>query len=219
MADLLPKERLQPSLLDRLIDANPKGKVSAAGEMRSDSGSPASENGDRSGREEDSAQGNGAASQQTRPAAANEKADEEREPYFWSVSKLRQSVIRDLEWLLNTGNLELSEDLSAYPYAAGSVINYGIPDLVGGSLSGFDKGKLERRVREAIWNFEPRILKHSLKVRIHARDRSQSRNALSMEIEGEVWSQPVPLHVFLQAEVNVETGKVNFSQTATPGSG
>ncbi len=209
MADLLPKERLQPSLLDRLIDANPKGRKIVPARTQNATGAPDTNGG--------AAEASGAGPEAAQTAGRPQQAGGDRESNFWSASKLRQSVIRDLEWLLNTGNIERSEDLSAYPYAAGSVINYGIPDLVGGSLSGFDRGQLERCVREAIWNFEPRILKKSLKVRIIDKNGTPSRNALSLEIEGEVWSQPVPLHVYLQAEVNVETGKVNFKQAATPG--
>src|SRR5262245_50130353 len=48
---------------------------------------------------------------------------------FASVKQLRESVVRDLGWLLNCVRLSSVQDLSAHPYAARSVLNFGLPDL------------------------------------------------------------------------------------------
>ena len=58
MAELSPKERLQPSLLDRLTDDEP------------------------------------------------DEQEESRDRRVLSMSQLRQSVLRDVGWLLNTRSLE-----------------------------------------------------------------------------------------------------------------
>ncbi len=73
MHEIASRERLQPSLLDRLTDAAPE---------------------------------------QTR---------ETFEQQTLGMQQLRQAVLRDLAWLLNTTNLAATEDLSAY--AAGGEVH------------------------------------------------------------------------------------------------
>jgi type VI secretion system protein ImpF len=118
-------------------------------------------------------------------------------------------VIRDLGWLLNTDNLESSrQDLSEYPEVARSVLNYGIPTLSGLTTTGFRVAELEQRIRQAIWDFEPRILRESVIVKASVSDSRMSKNAVTFEIQGELWAQPLPLHLYLQTDVDLETGNV-----------
>lgn len=132
---------------------------------------------------------------------------ESREKRVLSLTKLRQSVNRDLEWLLNTGCLETIQDLSDYPYVKQSVLNFGIPDLTGTTASNADRSTLQRYLRQAILAFEPRILKTSLKVRARA---SGEHNTIIFEIEGELWAQPVPEHLYLKTILDLELGKVEI---------
>ena len=67
MAELTVKERLQPSLLDRLTDDEPDKNV------------------------------------------------ESRDRRVISLERLRECVMRDLGWLLNTGKLSQVQNLDAYP--------------------------------------------------------------------------------------------------------
>ena len=159
MAELTPKERLQPSLLDRLTDDQPTEKV------------------------------------------------ESREQRVLSLSKLRQSVNRDLGWLLNTGCLEAIQDLSTFPQVKQSVLNFGIPDLTGTTASNADRPTLERYLRQAILTFEPRILKRSLRVRVKA---GGNHNTIIFEIEGELWAQPLPEHLYLKTVLDLELGSVEI---------
>lgn len=76
------------------------------------------------------------------------------------LSRLRS----DLSTLLNTSGLPGSLNLSATPHAANSVINYGIGNIAGQTLSGLAPQTLERRIRQAIFTYEPRITRHSLQV-------------------------------------------------------
>ncbi|MCU0715310.1 MAG: type VI secretion system baseplate subunit TssE [Pirellula sp.] len=167
MAELTQKEKLQPSLLDRLTDDSPQ------------------------------------------------EALESRENRVLSLQRLRECVLRDLGWLLNTENHEAVEDLSDYPKVASSVINYGIPTLSGLTASGLDLKKLEGDVRSAIIHFEPRILKDSLFVRALNSSDLMSRKTLSFEIQGELWAQPVPLKMYLRTELDLETGAVSIAENPT----
>ncbi len=128
-----------------------------------------------------------------------------------SLHRLREVVLRDLEWLLNSVNLTSTEDLDDFPHIARSVLNYGTPDLAGHTTSGVDVAQLERLLQQSIQDFEPRILRKTLKVRVHVDDEKMSRNALTLDIEGEMWSQPVPLHLYLKTEIDLETGNVTVA--------
>jgi type VI secretion system protein ImpF len=164
MADLTPNERLQPSLLDRLTDSNPKGEK------------------------------------------------ESREERVLSVRQLRKSVHRDLEWLLNAGRLETTEDLSEYPEVRHSVLNYGIPDLAGTTAGSMDVYQLEQILRQAILDFEPRILPHNLRVQVTRNETEMSTNSISLEIEGEIWGQPLPEHLYLKTVLDLELGVFQFPE-------
>jgi type VI secretion system protein ImpF len=164
MAELTQKERLQPSLLDRLIDDDPTSRV------------------------------------------------ESREQRVFAMAKLRELVLRDLAWLLNCESLENIEDLDAFPYVKRSVVNFGVPALSGTTLSGTNLAKLERRVLDAVSVFEPRILGDSVAVRAYKTDSEMSKKSLSIEIEGELWAQPIPLRLFLRTEVDLDTGTVTVKE-------
>jgi type VI secretion system protein ImpF len=159
LAELTPKEHLQPSLLDRLTDLN--------------------------------------------PARETDTTDER----VMSLRRLRESVIRDLEWLLNTGCLGITEELAGYPEVRRSVLNYGIPDIAGGSSSGKDRVRMERELRQAILDFEPRILPGTLKVSVTINEEEMSANTLIFEIQGELWWQPLPERFYLKTTLDVELGK------------
>lgn len=164
MPELTHKERLQPSLLDRLTDDEPEAKV------------------------------------------------ESRDKRVLSQEKLRASVLRDLTWLFNTTQLSALEDLSAYPETAKSVLNFGMPDLAGHTLTSIDVTELEQLLRQAIWNFEPRLTQRSVRVRLTVDDNEMSHNSMSFVIEAELWSQPLPLQLYLRTEIDFEDGDVRVAE-------
>ncbi len=161
MAELSQKERLQPSLLDRLTDDNPSVQT------------------------------------------------ESRDKRVLSMLKLRESVLRDVTWLLNSDSLESVVDLTAYPEVAKSVLNYGVKDLAGQTSSGANIAAIEKELRNAIANFEPRILPTTLSVEVF-KSEEMNQHAISYDIEGSLWSQPLPLHLYLRTEINKITGDVNL---------
>lgn len=165
MAELLPQEKLQPSLLDRLTDDEP---------------------------------GN---------------TQESRNQRVLSLARLHQAVKRDLAWLLNTTSLSASQPLDAYPLVARSVVNYGGPDLTGVSVASLDLKELERLLRQAIWDYEPRLLRQSVKVTVSRTDE-MTRCALVFYVEGELWAQPLPQRLFLKTEIDLETGNVTITDAA-----
>lgn len=159
MAELTSRERLQPSLLDRLTDDEP--------------GNP------------------------------QESADRR----VLSLTQLKASVLRDLAWLFNTTALLDPEDAAAMP-AFSSTVNYGLPALAGQTASSVDIARVEQLLCDAICAFEPRILRNSLRVKAQLEYDQMNHNALSFEIEGDLWAQPMPLRLLLKTQLDLETGHV-----------
>lgn len=165
MAELTPRERLLPSLLDRLTDDSP-GEVSEARERRAE-----------------------------------------------TMVQLRSATLRDLEWLLNTSNIESELDLSEYPELENSVINYGLPNLSGSTATNVDFGLLENNIRKAIQAFEERILQDTVRVTSVLSDDAVHGNSVTFKIEGTLWGNPLPEPLFLRTEVDLEIGEVLLKES------
>ena len=164
MAELAPRERLQPSLLDRLTDDEPDRQAEA------------------------------------------------RERRIMSMRSLREGVLRDLAWLLNTTNLTSVSERFRLPHVANSVLNYGLPDLSGASLAGMNTTDLERAIRQAIWDFEPRLIRSSVSVR--AVPTLDSITRITFEIEADMWAQPYPERLYIKTELDLDQAHISLAETS-----
>jgi len=164
MAELAPRERLQPSLLDRLTDDHP------------------------------------------------EQAVEARERRVMSVRSLREGVLRDLAWLLNTTNLTSVSERFRLPHIASSVLNYGMPDMSGASLAGMNTNDLERAIRQAIWDFEPRLIRSSVSVK--ALPTLDSITRITFEIEADMWAQPYPERLYIKTELDLDQAHISVAESS-----
>lgn len=155
-----------------------------------------------------------------------DEASEGREKRVLTERQLRQAVLRDLGWLLSTANLESrfehgemsdvtrqSLDAETFPEVARSVLNYGSVPVAGLGLSGIDTALLEQRVRQAILTFEPRLLADSVTIKTLAAREQMSLNALVFTIDANLWAQPLPLHLYIRTEIDVETGETRLRET------
>ena len=140
------------------------------------------------------------------------RREESRDARVIGAQRLRECVIRDLSWLLNCTHAQASQPLDDSPQVAASVLNYGIPDLAGTAASGLDLAGIERRLREAILTFEPRLIADTLQVRVQRDATRMDRRCLLFEIESEMWAQPLPLNLYLKTEVDLETGRMDLSE-------
>ena len=127
---------------------------------------------------------------------------------LFSEHRLRESVKRDLAWLLNTTNFEATQDLSGHPEVARSVINFGMPSLAGHTLSTVNTADLEAGLRQAIVDFEPRLVRSSVRIRLVKNQTQMNHNALSFTISADMWAQPLPLHILLRTQLDLESGHV-----------
>jgi type VI secretion system protein ImpF len=160
MAELQTQDRLQPALLDRLIDDEPQARV------------------------------------------------ESTDKRVFTLSRLRESVLRDINWLFNTTQMAGSGELENYPLVASSVVNYGIPAFSGTTASSVDLRTVEIALRQAIVDFEPRLLADGVRVRARRiQDDEHHHNRLSFDIECRLWAQPAPIALLLHTDVDLESGQ------------
>jgi len=139
---------------------------------------------------------------------------EGRDERVLSRAQLRASVLRDLTWLFNSTNLASSVDLTAYPLAAQSTLNYGLSALAGNAVASLELHDVERILKEAIERFEPRILPHSLTVKgVAASDPMGHHNVISFEISGELWAQPYPVDLLIKTDMNLESGEIRIAES------
>jgi len=149
-----------------------------------------------------------------------EKRQELRQHRVMSKARLKQAVLRDLGWLFNTTRLQAGADFAKAPYARSSVINFGLPALSGKMASSLEVIDLERAIRQAIVEFEPRILPATLQVRaLLDTNQLDHHNVIGLEIRGELWAQPVPLELLVRTEIDLETGRVEIADVGTFGVG
>lgn len=164
--------------------------------------------------------------------------------------ELRESVARDLIWLLNATRLETPADDDPWidaaaqrpttgsssrgalspsawrdaPLARASVLNFGLPAMTGRAQSSLDRRRLQRDLVEAIQRFEPRLVPESLEVSIDegagnglnggSGDRNGSgglpprgaHRPLRLVIQGQLRHDPVPLTLWMAAELDLDTG-------------
>ena len=160
MPELAVVEKLQPCLLDRLTDDEPKN------------------------------------------------SQESRNQRVISLTRYRQGVMRDLQWLFDAsahltqeGSSEIN--LQEYPEAWKSVINFGMRHLFGATSP--NMRDLERSMLEAFQTFEPRILRDSLKVRSRLEG-----NLVALELDGELWANPLPEQLHIKTTLDIESGYSNM---------
>ena len=167
MPDLNSLDRLQPCLLDRLFDDEPR------------------------------------------------RLSESKQEKVMSLSRFREGVKRDIEWLLNSNSRFDELDETRLGEVKRSVLNFGIRDFTGLSSENLQPAALERMIRESLLQYEPRIIPSTLRVRFVETAETASElhkiNALDFEISGKVWAEPLPQDFMLRTELGIENGVVTVS--------
>ena len=131
-------------------------------------------------------------------------------PASWSpsVAALKESLVRDLEWLLNTRRIaEPAPD--HYPELRRSVYHFGLPDVTSRSADSFDvQRELAQDLEEAIRVFEPRLTE----VRVSVRDPGEKGPRLArFVIEATLRMEPNPERVMFDTVLETPTGKFSVS--------
>jgi type VI secretion system protein ImpF len=130
--------------------------------------------------------------------------------------QFKSLVLRDLAALLNARcPLEdLDEDEPTGQAVRGSVVNFGLPDTTGRTLTPQQVQRLAKSIERAIRRYEPRLaLDRRNAVRIVASKDKHDDGKLRLEIRGELKSEPAPEWLCIATELNIETGDCVVTET------
>jgi type VI secretion system protein ImpF len=136
-------------------------------------------------------------------------SQESRDKRAITFRQFQRAILRDLAWLLNSPNKPNSDNIHEFPLVKQSVLNYGVPDITGFTLSNIAPAIIERMIRDAILAYEPRILRETLEVSVVTNAQTPGNN-LSVEIRGQVFAQPLPENLFVKTNVDLESGLFNL---------
>ncbi len=122
-----------------------------------------------------------------------------------SVSEFKQSVRRDVEWLLNTRRIPEPAPDSMVELKS-SLYDYGLPDITSLSADSPEvRTQLVRRIEEAVTLFEPRLA--DVKITVTDTGEGGTRQ-LRFLIEGMLRMEPNPEQVAF--DTILDTTKCNF---------
>lgn len=139
--------------------------------------------------------------------------------FFTDFDTLRRHIEVELESLLNASCLEaalLGAELNglpadtvkrsdypfeAYPRVQRSIVNYGMPALIGRNAYALPVSVIEERLRRAIAEFEPRIRPDTMQVKVVSADsdKPQSDRPLEFVISGEILGADGSMQVIIDS--------------------
>lgn len=121
-----------------------------------------------------------------------------------SARKLRECVLRDVTWLLNTTNLATRVDFQQFPEIARSVVNFGMPALTGNLRAALERDAVASQIAQCIATFEPRLTQVKVTPEVSS---TAEIFTVAFRIEAELWGDPVPQHLTLRTAIDVGTGE------------
>lgn len=128
-----------------------------------------------------------------------------------SIRRLRHSIRRDLEWLLNT-SCSVTLVSQGYKELRDSLYLYGLPDISSVSLDNEqDEVRFLRSLETALAKFEPRLIR----IRIHAHEKiSKKVSALHFQIEAFLLIEPSPERVLFDTVLEIAKGAYSVKEDA-----
>jgi type VI secretion system protein ImpF len=128
-----------------------------------------------------------------------------------SVRQMKRSVLRDLEWLLNTRRTpEPAPD--QYPEVQQSVYNFGVPDISSLSAdSPASRDKLLRHIEESIRLFEPRLTA----VKVTPAEKSGTANReIRFVVDALLRMEPNPDRIVFDTVLTTSSGEFRVNSIA-----
>ncbi|MDQ6787621.1 MAG: type VI secretion system baseplate subunit TssE [Acidobacteriota bacterium] len=125
-----------------------------------------------------------------------------------SLRELKQSVRRDLEWLLNTRCYldDIDENLEE---VRKSVIVFGLPDFTGISAKSYAEQKsLTQALETAIKNFEPRFLD----LKVFLEPISNVDRLMKFRIEASLDIEPAPEPIVFDTVLQLGSGEFEIQE-------
>lgn len=129
-----------------------------------------------------------------------------------SLSEYRESVQRDLSWLMNSACKPPDSPIYDYGEAETSVVNYGVRSAVGALASHARELEIERWVADAIRRFEPRLDQVTVDLVLVDDDSERNRHRVALEIRGRLWARPAPESLYIRTELDLESGSCTLER-------
>jgi len=124
---------------------------------------------------------------------------------------LKRNLGLDLVQLANTINLASAVDLTDLDHVRRSILNYGVPDLSNLSSDDPRLKTLPAQLRAALLDHEPRFIRDTMTVALgEAFDDIEQK--LRFDIYAEMACRPVDIPLEFVAEIDVGSGKLQFSK-------
>lgn len=119
-----------------------------------------------------------------------------------AINRHKDSVKRDLEWLLNTRQV-VDDRLPFYPEVSRSVYAYGLPDITSINVSAIhDQNELLRRMEKCIESFDKRLTK----TEIALESMVGLNRVLRFSISGIVVMDPAPEEIVIDTILDPSSG-------------
>jgi len=126
-----------------------------------------------------------------------------------TLARLKGSVKRDLEWLLNTKRMVLDIP-PQLPHLRNSVLAYGLPDFTHTSLgTNDDQRELRRTIEDTVRRFEPRLLD----VAVTLLDGPTHERSVRFRIDGVLDVDPTPEAVTFDSVLQLPTHTIVVQDT------
>jgi type VI secretion system protein ImpF len=136
-----------------------------------------------------------------------------------SIERLRRAVLQDLQSLFGATNAESGypsegSEFDEAPTVRNSVINYGLPPLAGRMRTPEDFNGLAREIEQAVKAFEPRIRN----VRVSLDSQRPGAPLIQGEqigyvIEGELWGYPFDEQLRIRTVLDLDIGHLHLAET------
>ena len=128
-----------------------------------------------------------------------------------SEAEMQSAVGRDIEILMNTVNLDSTEDLGDYPEVGRSILNFGLPDIVHRAVGDIGVSQVGEEIELALRTYEPRIVPGTISIAKDEReegDHLKVRFVVRASLRYDSYNVPVE---FI-ADLERETSKISIGR-------
>ena len=123
---------------------------------------------------------------------------------------LRGVIQRDIAWLLNDIQFEAAVSLDDYPEVRTSVLNQGLPELIGRSLDSDTMARRAEEITAALRAFEQRLRPETIHV-VFDTSRIETENKLHFSVGGEIRNALEESWVQFNTTVDLDDGRIEVA--------
>ncbi|HYC56979.1 MAG TPA: type VI secretion system baseplate subunit TssE [Candidatus Binatia bacterium] len=123
------------------------------------------------------------------------------------MRELRNSVLTNVQWLLNSVQLLSDDEIEDLPEVQASVLNYGIPALTGTTRGSINTDALAGQIRKAIERFEPRL--REVEVTVSDDAPEQTAREIAFRIRGRCWGPDSTERMDMRTTLALDVGRFN----------